>query len=259
MSERYRFDAEKHRHYIDGVMVPGVTTISGTIDDGKGGALMGWAAKMVAVYITENLLMRDGATYVGELRLTPETAGEIFKAAKRHHKTVKEAAGDLGTRVHDLCEKYWAQPDIQPAHDDERPAFEAFKRWVAAYNVKMVETERHVYSLEEQYAGILDLVALVNGEKYIVDLKTSSRISPGHMVQVGGYAYAREEMTAEDIARAGILRLDKEGGFYEWCDFSAHLADATMNFLHARWIYEDLKKYGKTIRAAVKEAAKEEK
>lgn len=259
MSEIYRFDAEKHRHYINGVMVPGVTTISGTIDDGKSGALQGWAAKLTAQYIVSNLRMVDGAAWVGDLQLTPETAGGIFSAAKKNYKDVRDTAADLGTRVHDLCEKYWAQPDIQPAQEDERPAFEAFKRWVAAYSVKMVETERHVYSLEENYAGILDLVALVNGEKYIVDIKTSSRISPGFMVQVGGYAYAREEMTKEDLSHAGILRLDKEGGVYEWCDFSDHLSDATMNFLHARWIYEDLKKYNKAIRAAVKEAAKEEK
>ena len=251
MTEVYKFDEVKHAHFINGKRVPGVTTISGSIDDGKSGALMGWAAKLTAAYVVDNLVMKDGAVFVGGMELTPDTAGKVLGVAKKAYKESRDAAGDLGTRVHTLCEKYWTEDELL-IQQDEAPAFATWKEWVEDYSVEAVSTEQHIYSLKNLYGGILDLIATLNGVRYLVDIKTSNRISPGYFIQLGGYLLAYEEMTGEKIENAGIIRLDKAGEGYEWCDLSGDLEETRSDFLGALRIYNNLKKYRKTINKAVK-------
>jgi hypothetical protein len=254
---KYKFDEAKHRHYIVDAegkfkMVPGVTTISGMIDDGKSNALMGWAAKMVWEKFVEEFEPNMDGTYptVNKWELSYENFDAIGSYLKKNYKVSRDAAADLGTRVHSLCELFWDEPWIEPSAD-ERPAFNAFVKWTENCRIKALATEINVYSEAHRYAGILDLLAEIDGKTYLVDLKTSNRVSPGMFIQVAGYAIAYEEMTGEAILNAGILRLDKLTGIYEWTDLSADLAQAKEDFMGCLNLYQNLKSYRKTIRGGI--------
>jgi len=259
MSELYKFDEEKHRHYIADAegklkMVPGVTTISGMIDDGKSGALMGWAAKMVWEKFVEEYNSNMNGTYptINEWELSPENFPAIGSYLKKNYKGKRDSAADLGTRVHALCERFWEGGDarLEVVAEDEKPGFNAFMKWVSSQeSINMVTTEMHVYSLKHRYGGILDLIAQLNNKLYLIDLKTSNRLSPGMFVQVGGYAIAYEEMTGTPIHNAGILRLDKLSGEYDWVDISDSFQQAKDDFLRCKQIYDNLKAYRKLIPA----------
>lgn len=251
MAEIYKFDVEKHAHYINGERCPGVSTIAGMIDDGKSGALQGWAAKLTAAYIADNISFIDGKVFVGNLELNPDTAGKIMYRAKQEYRNKRDEAADLGTRIHKLCELFWGDEKYEIASDEE-PGYSAFEEWVQDNGVKAIAVEKNVYSVKNRYAGIVDLVAELNGSLYIIDLKTSSRISPGFFIQVGGYALAYEEMTGDRINNAGILRLDKETGLPEWCDLTGDLNNAKSDFLACVDIYEDIKRFKKTIKGGQK-------
>ncbi len=232
-------------------MVPGVTTISGMIDDGKSGALMGWAAKMVWEKFKEEYVYRPGGdTFINKWALIPANFGAIGSYLKRNYKVSRDSAAALGNRVHSLCEMYWtdANPTVL---QDEYPAWSAFNHWLKAYSPQMLLTEMNVYSEVHRYAGILDLLVIIDGKTYLVDLKTSNRVSSGMFIQVAGYAIAYEEMTGTPIINAGILRLDKLEGFYEWTDLSDNLEQAKNDFMGCLACYQNLKKYRKTIKGSI--------
>jgi len=61
-------------------------------------------------------------------------------------------------------------------------------------------SEEAVFHPGHRYAGRVDLVARLGGRSVVVDLKTSARVYPEHLLQVGAYALA---LRAEGVEVAG--------------------------------------------------------
>jgi len=215
---------------------------------------MGWAAKMVWEKFVDEYIAPNGPAWpmVHLWELCPENFSEIGSYLKKNYKVSRDASADLGTRVHSHCETYWDDlTEERIVLPDEYPAWTAFQMWVGKYNPYPIENEMSVYSEKFRYAGILDLLAEIDGKTYLVDLKTSNRVSGGMFIQVAGYAIAYEEMTGKSIENAGILRLDKLTGIYEWTDLSDDLAQAKEDFMGCLNLYQNLKSYRKTIRGGI--------
>ena len=134
-------------------------------------ALIPWAVRMATEYLSG---------FEGQ----PITQDLLEEAKKQHTKAKKEAA-NLGTQVHKWAEEY-IKTGERKLPNDERVVngILAFLKWVEEHTVEFISSERMVYSRMYQYIGTMDAEAEVNGERCVVDFKTSKAVYPEMRYQV---------------------------------------------------------------------------
>jgi hypothetical protein len=181
----------------------GVTGVTGFRD--KSGPLMQWAANL-AVEAKNN--------------------GASDSEAKYAHARQKEAAGEIGTAVHDWIESYLKGKEL-PFTNEMRPSIEGFMRWLELSRANTLWSERIVYSKEHDYAGKLDWGGEINGKYGLIDFKTGShdeeynsyrkqktgriRCKTEHIVQNAGYDIAITEEDRKPASFYGVLYIPVSG------------------------------------------------
>lgn len=132
------------------------------------------------------------------------------------YKDVDEAtlatAANRGTSVHEAIENFclFGIKDCDPQF---QPYFDAFLAWYKEYRVEVLASEVAVYNRIYRYAGTIDLIVRINGEIWLIDLKTTAVLN--HMltsVQLAGYGAALASHGIK-FDRRGILHLKKTGKF----------------------------------------------
>lgn len=176
-----KFYEASHRYKLDGEWVQGVTTILGNAIPKPG--LTKWAAKSVAEYVAQN---REGVEHLYGMGESPMVA-----ALKDVPWQQRDAAGNRGTEVHDLAERYLKGEKIKVS-DEIAGHVEACAQFIEDWDIKPVLVEACVGSREHQYAGKLDLVAdSANAPRAIYDWKTAkSGIYGETAFQLVGYGMA---------------------------------------------------------------------
>src|SRR5262245_57560215 len=138
----YRRHGRGHSYKIDGIKVPGATTIirNGT----PSGGLMKWYAEQVA-----------GCAIAEWDRLAAMAPSERFKYLADAPNRVKTEAGLLGTQLHALAEKLAHGEQVEvPA--GERGHVDACVAFLDEWNAQPIRTECHVFSRRWQYGGSPD-------------------------------------------------------------------------------------------------------
>lgn len=156
--------------------------------------------------------------YVKEQLATGRTdIDEIIKEAKGEARRISSSGADIGAAAHKWIEEFVKNPatPMWPVGNEQlRKACLAFVAWFQDHKVYVLDSERIVYSDPLFYCGTLDLLAMVDGEKAIVDLK--ARKTPEYFredgLQMGGYALALEHETGEQINHGWLVALDKASG-----------------------------------------------
>ena len=96
-------------------------------------------------------------------------------------------------------------------------AFNNFKEWVEnlsnhGYFISdIIATEKQITC--PYFGGTVDCIFRINGKVYIVDFKTSKKISPEYLLQVCAYMWVCNSGYVPNIPRidgVGIIRVDKE-------------------------------------------------
>lgn len=176
-----KFYEASHRYKLDGEWVQGVTTILGNAIPKPG--LTKWAAKSVAEYVAQN---REGVEHLYGMGEQPMVA-----ALKDVPWQQRDAAGNRGTEVHDLAERYLKGEKIE-VPDEIAGHVEACAQFIEDWDIKPVLVEECVGSREHKYAGKLDLVAdSANAPRSIYDWKTAkSGIYGETAFQLVGYGMA---------------------------------------------------------------------
>lgn len=238
--------------WTDWLWVPSVTGITGSIDDGKTGALMGWALNQAVGHLEQAWL--PGQSY-DEIEIKRH-----LKNAKYAHKKTQERAADIGSLVHVWVETYVkAQMEFgsgmppKPHNPQARSGVDAFLKWDANHDVKYLDSERRVYSVRHHYSGTADIVAMVDNELTLIDIKTSSRADyVDYRLQTAAYVQAIEEETGQEIENRLIIHLSKDRGIFTVHDLSqeAMFNGATYDedikaFNAARQVYRRLKELHK--------------
>lgn len=163
-------------------------------------------------------------------KLKGPTREEVIKTAKLLHRDIRDEAGTIGGKAHDIIEQWeneWIDTGIKPGDIREwikAKGINDYRVWGAArsaeaafekYNVIPVATELLV-GLEGVGAGTLDLIVLnQRGELELWDHKTSNSISDFYAIQVSAYKKFFEKMTGLKIKRCKILKLDKYSNRYK--------------------------------------------
>lgn len=210
------FDAKKHAYTFNGAFVPGVTTILQCIAKP---ALIPWAAGMASDHWLKAI--QDG-------RLDYPV---IHKEAKGAHRRKASEAADSGTNVHEYAEAFLKGQKLPEVKSDAAwKGIEAFHQWMNAHNVKMLASERRIFSKEYYYAGTCDFVGEVDGEICVGDFKTSSGIYPEMRFQTAAYQHALQEEKGMLFPKRLIIRFDKKTGEFEAKSF----LDFELDFLGFR-------------------------
>jgi CRISPR/Cas system-associated exonuclease Cas4 (RecB family) len=128
--------------------------------------------------------------------------------------------GEIGTKVHDLCEKI-ANREVslvgmeKELEDEIYKKAKGFQNFLGDKNIKVIDTEFVVFCKEFNYAGRCDLLVDIDGERVLIDLKTSKGVYDKHRLQLMLYRYGLEE-GGVDIDKCAVLLLkNKDFEFVE--------------------------------------------
>ena len=225
MTKEFKFHAGRHMYTLDGKPLMGVTSVLGVIAKP---ALIGWAARMAADYVLENLKDMDNLEQVCEL-------------AKNAHARKRDEGAEKGTDIHAWIEEWIVgkNPEM-PKDEGPRKQIEEFLKWATENKVEFLESEKRMYSEKHWIAGTCDAIAMIDGKKYVVDFKTQSKMwDKTPFLQMAGYRIMLEEMGEKDYEGGCVVLLPKEGGLET--HFSFDYDTDKEGFLAALKLYKTLK------------------
>jgi hypothetical protein len=167
-----------HSYKLDGVKVPGVTTILNALPKP---ALVKWAAEKAADH---------AINHWDELATLPPS--ERHKRILRAHREDVTSKGARGTRIHALGDKLAHGEEVK-VPDDLRGPVEAYARFLDRWGIRTTATETPIAHTRYRYAGTADLWAGIDRlgvELALVDLKTGSGVYDETALQLAGYLFA---------------------------------------------------------------------
>lgn len=238
----FNFDPAKHCYTLDGELLPGVTTVLGTLAKP---ALIQWAANMAVESLWGYAVdkNKDGKIDLKELE-------EGLELAKKAHVKKKDKASEQGTDVHALCEQYVKACIARGGNAGAAGAGDAssneqlmkFVTWAQDNKLVFHESEKRLYSPLHKFAGTVDFTCTMNDKRLVGDIKTTSGIydlSP--FLQVAAYRICLEEMGEPQYDGGVIIRLGKDGSFEEAYRYDA--GDDMDTFLALLKVYKAMTKY----------------
>lgn len=220
-----------HKYTMEDGRVPlSVTKVTGTID--KSPFLIPWAIRLMGEYLLEK---ENGKT----------VTVEMVEEAKNKWREAKEEAADIGSAAHDWIEQYIkGKKPAMPENDKVMNCVSAYLKWEKGLKIKWVVNEGLVYSRKHDYVGKMDAIAIIGGQKYLIDYKSSKGIYEEFYLQTAGYQIAYEEEFGKCIDGRILLHLGKEDGAFEHREISDYKKDAEafIGLLKTKKRLEELKK-----------------
>lgn len=151
------------RYYVNGVRVPGVTTITGN--------QLGWNKEVLCRWHNQQGLKDiDTSIYVKE----KANAGTLSHAIVTDQLTGKET---------DYSE--YTQAVIKEAENSALSFFE----WAKDKKIKPILVEAPLTSEKHRFGGTADIFSEINGANELIDLKSGKGIYPEMIVQVSAYRW----------------------------------------------------------------------
>ena len=133
----------------------------------------------------------------------------------------RDRALDIGSQVHELIENYLINGNDLPIKkginfSSVDNAYYNFKCWYnrlksLGYNIEVIAIEKELIC--PFYGGTADLIARINGVVYIIDFKSSSKITYDYILQTCAYRWIINNGYSdlkEYIGGIGIIRIDKK-------------------------------------------------
>ena len=138
-----------------------------------------------------------------------------LKDVGHNAKFIAQKAADEGTQVHEAIERYVEGEKISwlNEHGYSNYSLDVWKMILKFHDFwttckpKLIESEIHLFSDKYMYAGTCDLILDINGETWLIDIKTSNSLHTSQELQLAAYTQAWNENFEEKIDRMGILWL----------------------------------------------------
>lgn len=243
-----------YRHTPTGLLVDSVTTK--LIADKP--HLVKWAVKKGIEWLEVNDRF---------LKLATSERGQFMIGAQEAFTEFRDQAGSVGSLAHAVAENYinyrikngrWPDDIRKGFKEGADPRSIASARSVEAMIRKIdivpIASELLVGSVKHKIAGTLDLLALVDNELTLIDLKTSNQVSDEYANQIAAYKFCFEEMTGLKIKKAQIWHLSKD---YDKCTvynipnlssaYKAYKAIAT----YYDWLHNGKEKLTKDVKKVI--------
>lgn len=197
-----------HSYWIDGVKVPGVTTI---LNQGlPKPALVNWAARTAAELAVDQ--------WDALAQLPPS---ERLKRISKAHDAARTTAAVRGTRVHALAEPLSRGEEVA-VPEALAGRVESCVKFLDDFGVEILMTEAPVLSRKWGYGGTFDLgtrLHALGGTVWLLDYKTSgSGVYGDTAYQLAAYRYGDFTLDAEgreiplpEFDEAGVVWLRDDG------------------------------------------------
>ena len=226
-------------------IVPSVTTV---LKAAAKPAIEQWVADQTAAYAVANvdeLLRRTETQGWGFLRWyhkrEPQPLEEGFDI-RNYASGVLNDSAELGTQVHE-----WIEADVDPSCsfpevDNLGDMFwemqEEWEKFSAKHFIMPVRTECTVWNHQFGYAGTFDGLWNIDGEDWLLDIKTARSLWPDHMMQLAALMSGETYFTKQ------------EDGTWVEDDFRPLVENVRYGFLHVR--PNDVDTHGNPIPAFVR-------
>lgn len=163
----------------------------------------------------------------------------------------KDRRATEGSNVHEKVLEVLAAgeriPSLADVEGEERGYAQGVIAWWADVNPDPIGSELVVLSTAHGYAGRIDLIAEIDGQTTIVDLKTGFIGESAH-AQLAGYKLAAEESGYGPIQRCILLKVTPEGDYHELEGLSNVNA-----FIKGVELFREAKQLGSAVKAQWKE------
>ena len=128
---------------------------------------------------------------------------------------IMRKAGKEGTQVHEAAEALVLGKEVNWMDDYGSAKYSQlvwemilkFYDFWSTHKPELISAEEFVYSDEFKYAGTADLLVKMDGETWLLDIKTSNNLHRSYNLQLAAYAKAIEEAKGIKIDRTGIIWL----------------------------------------------------
>ena len=203
-----RFNPTKHHYTLDGISIPGVTTIIGRGLPKPG--LPYWSARQVAEAAVD---MADDMQW----RVEHDGPQAVVDVLRRAPWRTRDKAGKRGTAVHEIAEKVVTGAVVTvPQHLAHR--VQGLVDVLDELGIDPKLTEVKLYSRSEWYAGTADLIGVIDGETWLLDHKTSTSVHGSYALQCAAYARAEvfidptgAEHPMPHIDHIGVIHITEQG------------------------------------------------
>lgn len=175
----------------------------------------------------------NGIVYTSVTQAMAPLSAMTYRAIPQR---ILDNAAEIGTAVH-CCTEYLDQDEL----DEESVIFEwvpyidAWKRFKRDFKPDLIFIELRLIHPGLQYAGAVDRVALINGELWILDIKTTNELYSHVGIQLAAYSeLLNANLLEPQKFRRAAVQL-KEDGTYQFKeytgkdDFKAFLALLTIS------------------------------
>jgi hypothetical protein len=187
--------------------VPGISTIAKNSGDTNVDGLLNWAARLTCAGVAE----AAGSQLDEGWLSTGETVQGVLERAGATWRQMRDKAGIRGSFSHDVLQNLseGVTPILRSGWDH------AVIDWFKKRRPEVELVEQVVYSPEEPFAGRFDLMALVEGQRVLLDLKTSKWASNSFAVQLNLYRIAAIRSGFATPQRLMILQVREDGSWTE--------------------------------------------
>lgn len=201
MADTRRIEAGRgHWYKLDGDKVDGVTKILG--DGVPKPALVNWAGNITASYAVDNWA-----------DLSEKKPSERLEILKKSRWAERDEAANKGTLVHGFAERIARGeevdvPDYLIGHVDSYIAF------LDDFDPTIELLEVTVVSRRYRYMGTLDMICTIDGDRWLIDIKTSrSGIFKETALQLAAYGHA-ESYIGPDNEEHPMPQVDRYAGLW---------------------------------------------
>ena len=145
----------------------------------------------------------------------------------------KTDAGARGSRIHAAVAALVGGGTVTPDMKfdgvelavDEYAAVLNFRDWFEATRPEVLGSEFLIWNDEHNYAGTVDLKVKINGEVWVIDLKSSKSVYPEYALQLSAYKKCIPDATRIGVLQVGYTRSKSGWKFTELDDkFDVFLA-----------------------------------
>lgn len=167
-------------------------------------------------YLTESGQFLPSVTTI--LEAYPKSAQyyEWLKKNGEDSDSIRDEAGRRGSVVHELTEMYDAGHEISLLDENGSVGYKLSEWNMLAKYVEfrnqhpfnIIYSEQNIVSEALGYAGTIDRVISIDGEVWLIDIKTSNAIYSSYWLQVAAYKMMAETALNIKIDKVGILWLN---------------------------------------------------
>ena len=164
-------------------------------------------------YIERRLFYPSVTTILHQI---PNPCLENWKKNTSNWRKISTRAAKIGTEIHKEVEYTLMHKPITIKYPIQ---LAAFREWQKEIGFHALKTEVKVKSARG-FAGSLDILGTINGDLFIVDLKTSKQLYPEMLLQLSAYLFAFKEQNILLDVNIGVLKVDKNKKQVEWHPYS---------------------------------------